>query len=58
MKKESEPVVQIKTEEKAKLEDVTKSPVKPAPTTEETQKETTPKKEKDPDEKVRNIQIG
>jgi hypothetical protein len=58
VKKEHEPSVEMKTEAAVKQEDITKSPAMPSPAPEEPpQKETTPKKEKDQDKKVINIQI-
>ena len=54
---ESSPV-EVRTDERATKEDNnTKSPAKPAAASEQTeQKETTPKGEKEQDEKVRNVQ--
>ena len=53
---ESSPV-EVRTDERAKKEDNTKSPAKPAAATEQTeQKETTPKGEKEQDEKVIDVQ--
>ena len=58
VKKEPEPSVEVKTEEKAKKEDEEKSPVKPpaaaaaAASEQNEQKEITPKTEKEQNEKV------
>ena len=57
VKKEPEPPVEVKTEEKAKKEDEEKSPAKPAAAAaaaseQNEQKEITPKTEKEQDEKV------